>query len=70
MNKRLDMENQPTPQQLPERVSLPTTTVNEILGIFSQLPFNQVNGIITKIQEEVVPLADAPAQEEPAVEQK
>lgn len=51
------MENQPTPQ-LPVRVSLPTETVNEILSVFSQMPYREVANIIKKVQEEVQPVPE------------
>lgn len=44
--------------QLPERVSLPTATVNEILSVFSQMPYNQVAQLIVKIQSEVQPIME------------
>ena len=50
------MENQE--QKLPEFVKLPTKTVNEILSVFSQMPYNQVATIITKIQQEVQPIQE------------
>lgn len=46
------------PTQLPERVSLPTATVNEILSVFSQMPYNQVAQLIVKIQSEVQPIME------------
>jgi hypothetical protein len=44
------MENQPT--QAPERMSLPTETLSEILSFLSTMPYNQVVNLITKIQGE------------------
>jgi hypothetical protein len=52
----MDEQKQP---KLPERISLPTQTVNEILAIFSGMPYNQVANIIQKIQNEVQPVGDA-----------
>ena len=56
----MEEQKQPTPQ-LPERVSLATETINEILGVFSQMPYREVANIITKIQQDVQPLPDMPS---------
>ncbi len=55
--------------QLPENVSLPTELVNEILSVFSALPYNQVAQIISKIQQEAKPIEQVvPEMEQPTTE--
>ena len=60
---------QPTQQQLPKRVSLPTETINEILSVFSQMPYREVANIIQKVQQEVTPIPDesSPVKADPKV---
>lgn len=53
------MEQSTQQQQLPKRVSLPTEMVNEILSVFSQMPYREVANIIQKLQSEVQPVQDA-----------
>lgn len=58
------MDEQPKQIQ-PERVSLSTAVVNEVLSIFGSMPFNQVNGIIQKIQQDVKPIIETAPETKP-----
>ena len=46
-------------QRMPERISLSTNLVNELLGLLGNMPYNQSAGLIGKIQADVRPVVAA-----------
>jgi hypothetical protein len=53
-----------------ERVTIGVETLNEVLGLLSQQPYNSVANVIQKVQQDVKPLMQGVDSSAPEVDQE